>query len=324
MIFIFLNILFLPTFLFCECFVTYQLRQEAPEKAAITYALNQGRFGDNLISYLCAKQFSLLHGIELLYVPFQYSDQLKLHTIEKQFSDHVESFEEKILYNHKDAADYSDNEDILYVTDWHHQPMLDMYNETVKKVARNLIASIFKISYIDLLPNSISVAVHMRSGKGYDQEKTRKKHPHRFLPLHYFSDQIKRILFMFPEKRLFVYVFTDDPNPEHIISYLQHNASSDLITYDYRKTANFHDQHVLEDFFNMMRFDVLIRPASNFSGLSQYSGNHKVVILPEELHFIDEKSWYVDTVQIVIKINGKHKIFGNVRSSASEMPVISK
>src|SRR5439155_8599244 len=52
----------------------------------ISYILNSGRFGDHLLTYAKTKWFAYQYNIPLLYVPFKYSDQLGMHTLEKMRS----------------------------------------------------------------------------------------------------------------------------------------------------------------------------------------------------------------------------------------------
>jgi hypothetical protein len=53
----------------------------------ITYELSGGRLGDNIIAYLHAKWLSHVHGIALLYKPFQYSSDLSLSQTDLSITD---------------------------------------------------------------------------------------------------------------------------------------------------------------------------------------------------------------------------------------------
>src|ERR1700755_1748984 len=61
---------------------------------AITYELPSGRFGENILVWAMAKWISLKYKIPLLYKPFKYSDQLKLHktnyTFDRMYKKYVQ------------------------------------------------------------------------------------------------------------------------------------------------------------------------------------------------------------------------------------------
>jgi len=288
----------------------------------VTYELNSGRFGDNLVSYVTAKLLSLQLGATFLYVPFPYSDQLKLHLLEKQFKEQeINLYGKKILYQKEDEMSYFEkNNSGLIITKWKNRPVFYTQNYVFRDILKQHISPVFNINYIKLPPDTISVALHIRIGGGYDSLAAKIKNPRRFPPLHFFIDQLKRILFMFPDKKLYVHIFTDDPDPQKLVILLKKEMRTSRISYGYRKEDNRHDLNVLEDFFNMMRFDVLVRPSSCFSKLVQYLGDHKLVFIPQKLHFTSNTEWIIDTVQMVIRGDCGHEIIGKIPCWKTDEP----
>ena len=53
----------------------------------VTYSLDAGRFGDQLINYMKALWVSCKYDIPLIYHPFSYSDLLELSNAHPQLSD---------------------------------------------------------------------------------------------------------------------------------------------------------------------------------------------------------------------------------------------
>jgi hypothetical protein len=51
------------------------------ERAAIAYDFSGGRFGDNLLTYLHGLWIAYTYDIDLVYKPFEFSDQLLLHNM---------------------------------------------------------------------------------------------------------------------------------------------------------------------------------------------------------------------------------------------------
>jgi hypothetical protein len=167
---------------------------------------------------------------------------------------------------------------------------------------RKLIRPKTPITYPEIPKHCVSIALHIRTGGGFKMdEQLYAKYPTRFAPLHFYRDQLKRLLSLYPEKRLYVHIFTDDKDPEHIVTYLKQEILSDRIIYGFRQTGNAHNQHVVEDFFFMLKFRCLVRPTSNFSKVAEFLGNYEVVIVPATYSKIDKKSWIIETVRFTQK-----------------------
>lgn len=65
-------------FAFCLC-IYFSLF--GAERAAIAYDFSGGRFGDNLLSYLHGLWIAYTYDLDLVYKPFEFSDQLLLHNM---------------------------------------------------------------------------------------------------------------------------------------------------------------------------------------------------------------------------------------------------
>ncbi len=291
---------------------------------AITYKLNPGRLGDHLLTYCLTKTISNIYNIPMLYTLFNYSDKFTLHTYEKWYTpqkkytlntkSRTKIFEQVIEITN--SVKKQIQKPTLYICTLKSRPpecsgFSAMYqyvknNPIFKKHLVKMLTPIIPVEIIDLPDNVISVAVHIRKGGGYDQplytDYIQKKHhqkrpiyfadkiyPRRFPPEIYYIEQIKYLAHIFNDKDLFVHIFTDDQNPQIIINRFEKKLSNYPITFSYRKKGNRHDAHVLDDLFNMTRFDCLIRPASSFSKIAQLLGNHQIIIYPKQAEWINAK-----------------------------------
>jgi len=122
--------------------------------------------------------------------------------------------------------------------------------------------------------------------------------PSKFPPEQYYVNQIKGISKLFNNVPLFVYIFTDDRSPSRLVDRIKKAVNKNNITFSCRNRGNTHDAHVVEDFYNMARFDCLIRSGSNFGLAAQLLGNHKVVIYPKHWQWAGKKL-VIDEVSIV-------------------------
>ena len=177
--------------------------------------------------------------------------------------------------------------------------------------AKNMLQPVVSLPQITLPQDKVTVAVHIRKGGGFDEPLNSiqyyqsggkfyadERWPSKFPPEQYYVDQIKRISDLFGDALLFVRIFTDDRNPSRLLSRIKKAVNKNNITFSCRSHDNVHNAHVVEDFYNMARFDCLIRSGSHFAVAAQLLGNHQVIIYPKHLKWVGRKL-IVDEVTIV-------------------------
>ena len=141
----------------------------------VTYTLD-GRFGDNLVSFMHAQWISYKYDIPLLYIPFVHSDRLKLHnkcriydeSIKKSVK-HVKTFTN--LHDCKIRKDSS----TLYIFPYCPESLFEVAVSTnlfffpvhwedkqFKAILKELIKPIHPVPQLELPKDRITVAVHMR------------------------------------------------------------------------------------------------------------------------------------------------------------------
>jgi hypothetical protein len=272
-----------------------------PQKSAVTYTFSGGRFGDSLIAYCHAVWIAYQYKLDLLYKPFKYSDQLMMHDLDMHYlTESATHYKQTVHINH--LFHNGMQPDTLYVVPYFPEshierndprcPFLfqvDWNDEGYINVLKKRIASKNLLSLPRLPNDCITVAVHVRKGTGWDIpqfapnfEKLTEMHPLKWPPDSYYIAQIKRIIDLFPEKQIYIYVFTDHDKPAEIIEKYKAWISGDQITWVCRQEQNKHDLNVLEDFFALTLFDCLIRNESNFSYIASKLSSYKVLIGPWE------------------------------------------
>jgi len=144
---------------------------------------------------------------------------------------------------------------------------------------------------------SISVAVHLRKGSGpckLDQKAlaglTSWKMPNntfglaseKFLPEAYYIAQIRYLANKFHNKQLYVFLFTDSPLPELLCKEFSQKINKENVALHSRQ--NNPDQHetgVLDDFFSILHYDVLVRSYSHFALAAEILGDHQLILSPD-------------------------------------------
>ncbi len=271
-----------------------------PGWSAVTYKLNGGRFGDDLVSYCKAKWLSYKNNIPFVYQPFKHSNHLMLHMFEIERTKKVmQQFNKVIRLPSCETFHINPCANILYISQWKTKVRIDWKDQKFLAMLKKCIAPRVAVKEIKIPSDAVTVAVHIRTGGGYYVDKVMCcKWPRRFAPEHFYIDQIKYLAQLFDNVPLYVHIFTDDPHPERIVKRFKRIFINDHITFGCRKKKNRHNRNVIEDFFAMMQFDCLIRPCSNFSRFVERLGNHKIVIFPRHVTRVNKNKWIVDKVAI--------------------------
>lgn len=260
----------------------------------VTYA-PAGRFGDHLVSYAHARWIAYKYDLPFLYWPFKYSDSLMLHEKDTPLTDVHRSMRNKqdwhgalssddTLYTVPYFTEYPELEPSmphLFDVDWHDKQFISEL--------RSLIAPRVPIAKMKLPEGRISIAVHVRKGGGFevcpitrdgrrDSRVGYCENYGKWASDDYYIEQIKYASKLLGDRPLYVHIFTDDDNPKAIANKYEQYVDLDNIAFGCRQEGNSHDSNVIDDFFNMMEFDCLIMPASNFSFMASKIGNFALVI----------------------------------------------
>lgn len=273
--------------------------QLCAQRSAVTYTFSGGRFGDCLLSYCHAKWIAYLYNIPLLYKPFDYSHYLMMHTAEIRYTPEREKeYNSVIEYTFDTRID--PHEGCLYVIPFFPESIFNRLDKmfpylfTVnwadsgfKTLLQKMISPMHPFTYPRSPKDAVSVAVHIRKGTGWDipmyritPEALTASHPLRFAPDSFFIAQLKKIVSIFKEKEIYVYLFTDHDNPAVLAEKYQRAVGCKHMTFDYRTTTNNEFVNVLEDFFALTHFDCLIRSDSNFSFMAGKLANYSIQISP--------------------------------------------
>jgi hypothetical protein len=236
--------------------------------AAITYDFSGGRFGDNLISYLHAKWISYQYDLPLLYRPFPFSSELMME--EKELKNtysgpkiplHHLGFIKRdlsVLYSIAYFPENPEERPFTYIpfnVNWE--------DPQFRKMAREMIAPRRALHLTKPPESTVNIAIHIREGGGFDTDHTRINAPLKLPPIEFYIEGLLKIPPLFEGKTIYCHLFTDAMDVEPIANVFIEAAP--LVQFGNRKTRNFHALNVLEDFFSLFAFDILIHPQSNYS-----------------------------------------------------------
>jgi len=303
-------ILFLITiFSFTTCY-------SSPKGSSEIYLVPYyGRLGDQLLHYVKAKWISHKTGLPLNVLPNSFYQGLMIEEKET-FYEKIPRRANKILLAGFPTL-LKKNNGAYYLVSYTPYPSWEllMKMKRDKKFYKEIRELIYPNEELDLIKppkEVISVAVHLRNGGGYDKslfsEQTykitnrltkittapKKKFsdifcPLKFPPEQYYIDQIKKLSEVLDHQEIYLFLFTDDPNPKSLASRIEKWIGLNNISFHFRKN-NSHDKNVLADFFSMMEFDYFIRGGdSSFSVVSDFLSNHVMSIFPTSCHWEKDK-----------------------------------
>lgn len=185
-------------------------------------------------------------------------------------------------------------------------------DEEFRKMLRETIQPRFPIHEIPLPKDRLTVALHVRKGGGFDGEMLslqlygdkRKEeellqchcqaqtscytdvgYTLKFPPDRFYVEQIRNISSMYEDIPMYVHLFTDDLDPQSLIDRYAKAVGKSNISYGCRQVENHHDKNLIDDLFNMVRCNCLIRSGSNFPQVAQLIGNYKVVLYPKNVEW---------------------------------------
>ncbi|MFI0435383.1 MAG: hypothetical protein ACH350_06630 [Parachlamydiaceae bacterium] len=159
---------------------------------------------------------------------------------------------------------------------------VDWEDPDFRDIALDMISSTIPLRLMLPPANMVNVALHLREGGNFDVDDVRFKFPLKLPPLHFYCDALKKVAALFQGQPIHCQIFTDAINPEVLVELIKKELpSGHNIQFDYRKQANDDEDNVLDDFFSLFHYDVLIRPESNFSKVPDLLHDFAVVISPK-------------------------------------------
>lgn len=276
------------------------------EPAGVTYTFSGGRFGDQLISYLHARWVAYKYKIPFVYVPFDYSDKLRVHKIHHETS---ASYTNTIVFPTKGAKVKLDslidpNLDVLYVIPFFPESEdqknrlgywnfdIDWSDKKFREILRKELSPIIALSKLNLPKDRKTVALHMRRGGGFDsllQDQPVRlpnaryddmRIPLKFAPLEFYLDQLVKLSDSLGNPPLYAHIFTDDKNPKALLEKCSAILNKPNIALGTCDAESCPGSGVLDDFFSLTQFDILIRADSNFSLVAAKLANYEMEIYP--------------------------------------------
>lgn len=301
----------------------------------ITYSFTGARFGDNITAYIGARWIGYSKGIPFYYRPFEYSDLLVMHDSHKPYEGH--GLSKEIFVRDAPGVDISLDDTMFVMHPFPRETHLNYDDANFMALLRNEIRPKKMTSTITIPEGHRSVALHIRRGGGYDsplwqnsaitnhpkkpedalvpeKDHVDKQSPTRIPPDIWYIQMLQYIRKYYPAEPLYVYIFTDDPKPQVFADLYAEALNDPLITFDYCRVDNRHDNNVLEDFFAMMQFECVIRADSWFSEMACRIGRPKIELTPNVCRWEDRK-----LVVTEVWLRKRHDVEGSYASSSERL-----
>ena len=313
-----LLVFFLPIQLFCQ----EPVEDKKPTRHAITYEYTAGRFGDKLLGYAQARYLSHLTGLSFLYRPFENSQYLTIEYEAFSLEQHYKAYSqilhirspETITEFFKMLRDPQTPPTIFVIdyfasdmSEW--EPQGSWWSIALNipwcddKFAHYLQSSLQpRIPIPNLTVNGrLNVADHIRTLSGGDvPQGSIRDLPLKHVTLDYHERQIRKIYEWNLKKPMHVFLFSDTKTPLVLLEEMQKRFKTEDIIFNIQILEQPDVKYVIQDFFAMQKFNVIIATQSNFSMMASRLGNFDMIITP--LHVIGKyPNYQIDRVQIVTR-----------------------
>ena len=276
---------------------------------------NPGRFGNQWLPYLKAKWIAQEFGFKYLHHPFAYASSLNISVIEKSTHESgSEQFKRAVILKSTKQIVREYNKNVpptLYIVNLYTH-MVDPQGHKISyplKFRQILKKALLPQTVKPIAPgeyDTFTVGLHIRTGgtaahifnvkkRKYETKSSsdiksgdrfvldknhKKNHPLKFLDAPFYVAQIQKLVRLYPEKKLSVYLFTDDEHPDKIAHDLTRLINNTHVSFIFRDKGNKHDANIIDDLIGLIHCDCLIRSESTFAVLAEFFGNHDVVISP--------------------------------------------
>jgi hypothetical protein len=285
----------------------------------VTYLFSGGRMGDNLLAYFHARWLCYKYNLPLVYAPFKLSDRFQL-------VDHrcaLEVTNKQVVLEKEEQINFSEEPTLFAVPyfsecafefgkaapDEFGAPMtppfaVDWEDEAFRLEMMQCLTPSTPIAPLQLPEGCLKLAVHIRRGVkqkgGADSRTARRAFPLKFPPDSYYIEEIKRVAALFPDKKLYVYLFTDYPKPHTLLKKYRKAIKNPDIEFATGESRG-DEETLLKDFCAFTQFDCLILCQSNFSLIPSKLKDFAIVTLPT--HSYNERKC-VTVDEIDLRFNG--------------------
>jgi hypothetical protein len=146
----------------------------------------------------------------------------------------------------------------------------------------------------------LNVAVHVRTLSGNDTPETVLGFfPLKFPPLDYQKNQIKRVYEWNLKQAMHVFIFSDSKQPQELLEDFRQTFNGYDIIFNIQMVDRPDLNTVIQDFFAMQKFNVLIATQSNFSLMAARMSSFDMLIVPIHAQGRYPQPSRIDRIQVI-------------------------
>lgn len=262
------------------------------------------RLGDRLVAYIHAKLLAVKYNIPLYFQTFAGAELFAFYRTEQTTYQHPLYFKKVVTFKAGDSIEkmmerINKTASTLYTLPYFplsqvetrgpycSYPHYDVDWKTHQTKVQELLTVTASHKVISIPKNSFSIALHIRTGGTYDTKDTSTMLPTKLPSLNYYIGELRSILSdqtIHNDQPIFIHLFTDDNEPQALIDNLKQQVPQSNITWSYNE-----DSDLASDIANMTRFECLIRPDSNLSGILTKTTTFSFQVSPT--HFVVDRAW---------------------------------
>jgi hypothetical protein len=302
-------------------FIFFQTPCLDAQNHAISYQ-GGSRFGDRVLGYCQARYLSYVTGIPFLYRSFPYSQHLTIEYQAENYDTWARRYPTTFTICSANTlteffAKIRDPKTppTLFIVDYFPGDLDEWKIDKTRSIALEIpwddlaFKSYLQRSLAPRLsipdfrqPGCLNVAVHVRTMSGPDTPETSLAYfPLKFPTLDYHIRQIRRVYTWNLERPMHVFIFSDSKQPLNLVEEFRSAFQGKAITFDIQVLEKPDLTHVVQDFFAMQKFDVLIATRSNFSLMAGRLASLDMFIYPTHAKGRFPKPTRVDRIQLITR-----------------------
>lgn len=282
---------------------------------------NGDRFGDRVLGYAQARYLSYVTGLQFFHRPFNYSEHLTIDYEALPYDKHSNKYSISSINSAESLADFfckirdPQTPPTMFVVDYFPSELGEWEIDPERSVAFDIpwhdpeFKSFLNKSLSPRIPipdfrepGRLNVATHVRTMSGYDSPwGSLARFPLKLPTSDYHKRQIKRVYQWNLQRPMHVFLFSDSGKPAELLEEFRNSFHEYDITFSIQILEKPDLNNVVQDFFGMQQFDVLIATQSNFSMMASRLGSFDMIIYPIHAEGRYPEPSTIDRIQLVTK-----------------------
>lgn len=277
---------------------------ETLPKRGLTYQMYPlSRLGDNLSTYARAKWLSEKYDLPLIVKGYPAFNNLQLMKNAKYSIPSQERAARLGVPFTIQAFEQNSDKEVIWEKPFMSDALIEegfLDDEDFRARLEADLQPAVEMDLPELKDDRLNIALHLRTGGGFDMENAHLIWPDKIPPTTCYQQMIQYVLEEYKNEPLHIEIFTDSLNPAELTTFYTAFATKHHhnVTVHSAASSGSQEAHAAKDLISMMRYPVIIKPASGLSGMAvKLGGIQREITVPINAGRVENDIAYIDTAQ---------------------------